>query len=315
VPSGQGQFEPHALAALREHKRGTQRSAILNRLGAKVRRIRDPVRQDTARSLRRKGRDQRIVTVQHRNRFASIESFDQLAFRQGNFFHGREKFQVRWSYARDHANVRPRNLRKPRKLAPPRHPHFQHRRLMCFVQVKQRQRQAVLVVEIAFRLQDAKPRAQQCRQDLFGSGLADTARDPGNFPAPRFANGTREPFERDERVGHDQAPTVHDVGIAPKLRFGNHRRERSALQRIRHVIVSVMTQSVYGDEQFSSTYRARINRDTGHPGHGVESCARPSTHRASHLCNRPPHNRLKGFPLRKYHTGRSVFTILRAPPD
>ena len=86
-------------------------------------------------------------------------------------------------------------------------------------------------------------------------------------------------------------------------------------ERTLHVIVSVMTRSVDGDEQLSCTYRSRINRDAGQPGHGVESCARPSTHRVSHLCNRPPHKRLKGLRLPKYHTDRSVFTVLRAPPD
>jgi len=41
------------------------------------------------------------------------------------------------------------------------------------------------------------------------------------------------------------------------------------------MIVSVVTRSVDGEEQFSRTYRARINRDAGHPGHG--SSPVPST--------------------------------------
>jgi hypothetical protein len=37
------------------------------------------------------------------------------------------------------------------------------------------------------------------------------------------------------------------------FRLGHHRGERSAPQRTRHVIVSIVTRSVDGNEQFSGT--------------------------------------------------------------
>src|SRR5258708_19830196 len=80
------------------------------------------------------------------------------------------------------------------------------------------------------------------------------------------------------------------------------------------MVVPLVTRSVGGDEQFSGTNRARINRHAGHPGQGVESCPRPSTQSVSHLCNRPPHKFLKGFVLIQYRTARCVFNVLRAPP-
>jgi hypothetical protein len=49
------------------------------------------------------------------------------------------------------------------------------------------------------------------------------------------------------------------------------------------MIVSIVTRSVDGEEQFSSTYRARINRDAGHPGHGVEPRPKRSQHRLRNL--------------------------------
>jgi hypothetical protein len=52
---------------------------------------------------------------------------------------------------------------------------------------------------------------------------------------------------------------------------------------------------MYGDEEFSWMYRARINRDAGQPGQGVKSMPAFARHRVSHLCNRPPHNFLKNF--------------------
>src|SRR5258708_29003494 len=80
------------------------------------------------------------------------------------------------------------------------------------------------------------------------------------------------------------------------------------------MVVSIVTRSVDGDEQFSGTNRARINRHAGHPGHGVESRPRPSTQSASHLCNRPPHKFLKAFVLPKHPTARFFRSVLTAPP-
>ena len=233
------------LSALHKDKRGAQRAAIFNGFRAKIRRVRDSVGEHAPRSVRRKRRNQRIVRVQHRHGFAAIQPLDQLALGQRNFFHGREKFQVRWSYARDHAHIRPRNFRQARQFAAARHPHLQHRGLMRFVQVKQRQRQTVLVIEIALGFQDAKPRAQQCRQDLFGSGLADAAGDPGNFPAPGFANGPRESFERDEGVGHDDALGAYvvavttDLRLRPPLRRALRAPAHPPRDRVRHDAVRV----------------------------------------------------------------------------
>ncbi len=265
--------------------------------------------------MKRHRRHQRIVRIQHRHRLLPVQSLDQLPLRQCNLFHARKKLQVRRRHARHNTHIRPRDFREPRQFPAPRHPHLQHRRLMRLVQMKQRQRQPVLVIKISFRLQDAQPRAQQCRQDLFGSGFPDAARDPRDFPAPRLAYRARKLLEPDESVGHNEALRSNRLAVSPGGRLGHHRAKGSAPERALHVIVSVMTRSVYGDEQLACTYRARINRDAGQPGHGVESCARPSTHRVSHLCNRPPHKRLKGLRLPKYHTDRSVFTVLRAPPD
>src|SRR5437870_12816193 len=86
------------------------------------------------------------------------------------------------------------------------------------------------------------------------------------------------------------------------------------LQRTGNMIVSIVTRSVDGHEQFSGTYRARINRHTGQPGHGVESRPRPRTQSGSHLCNRPPLKLLRGFVLTQYATVRSVLNGLSAPP-
>ncbi len=185
---------------------------------------------------------------------------------------------------------------------------------MRFFQAKQRQRQPVLVIQISFGFQDPQLRAQQGRQNFFRGGLADGACDPGDFPAPCFAHSPRQLLECLESVGHGDTAVAHPVRKARELCFRHHGRHSSKLQRTGHMIVSVVTRSVDGHEQFSGTYRARINRHTGQPGHGVESRPRPSTQSASHLCNRPPHKLLKGLVLVQYPKARSFSNVLRAPP-
>jgi hypothetical protein len=61
------------------------------------------------------------------------------------------------------------------------------------------------------------------------------------------------------------------------------------------MIVSIVTRTVYGEEQFSGLNRARINRDAGQPGQGVEARGRRDTQTFSHLTNRPPHSVSNGL--------------------
>jgi hypothetical protein len=64
---------------------------------------------------------------------------------------------------------------------------------------------------------------------------------------------------------------------------------RSERQSRSHMIVSIVTRTVYGEEQFSRLNRAGINRDAGQPGQGVEARGRRDTQSFSHLTNCPPH--------------------------
>src|ERR1700733_7928712 len=57
-----------------------------------------------------------------------------------------------------------------------------------------------------------------------------------------------------------------------------------------HEMVSTVTRSADGEEQFVRAYCARINRDAGQPGQGVEARGKRDAQRASHLFKRPPHD-------------------------
>jgi hypothetical protein len=50
-----------------------------------------------------------------------------------------------------------------------------------------------------------------------------------------------------------------------------------------------VTRTAYGEEQFSWLNGARINRDAGHPGHGIEPCGHWDTQSFGHLNCCPPH--------------------------
>jgi len=86
--------------------------------------------------------NQRIIGIQHSNRVAPVQTFNQLALGQRNFLDRRKKFQVRRGNARNHANVRLGDRGKLLQLVPPRHAHLQHRGVVFFLQPKQRERQA-----------------------------------------------------------------------------------------------------------------------------------------------------------------------------
>jgi len=155
--------------------------------------------------------------------------------------------------ARHYANIGPRNFRQAGQFAAARHPHFEHGRFVRFVQSKQRQRQAILIIEITFRLQNAEARAQQCRQDLFGRGLADGTRNAGDFAAPRFADSAGQLLEGDEGVRDGDAAGANGLVVGGKARLGDHSRQRTTAQRGSHMIVSIVTRSVDGEEQLSGT--------------------------------------------------------------
>src|SRR5258705_1389196 len=117
---------------------------------------------------------------------------------------------------------------------------------MRFVELEKCERQSVLVVKISFRLQNAEPRAKQCRQDLFGRGLTHRARDTGNFAAPCVAYFAGELLERDKRVGDDDAASAGRLWNLRELLLRHNGRQSAALQDVRDESESVVTRSVNG---------------------------------------------------------------------
>ena len=165
-----------------------------------------------------------------------------------------------------------------------RHAQFHHRGLVCSFEPQQSERQSVFVVQIAFGLQYAEPRGQQRRQNFFRGGLSHRAGD----------GAMRRPFppRRSRRPGAARFCSAASVSATAKSRarivrriFGKRSRATTAasapLQSAGDKIVSIVTRSVYGDEQLAASHGARINRDTGQPGQGVEARGKRDTQRAA----------------------------------
>ena len=69
----------------------------------------------------------------------------------------------------------------------------------------------------------------------------------------------------------------------------HHPGRRTALHGLYHETVSVVTRSAYRQEQFSRLGSSRVNRDTGHPGHGIKPAGRGDAQCFSRLSHRPVH--------------------------
>src|SRR5262249_30889301 len=129
-----------------------------------------------------------------------------------------------------------------------------------------------------------------------------------------------ELLERHEGIIDDNALRLNLVRIAAHFFRGHQGSDGAASKGRSNVIVSIVTRSVDGHEQLAGTYRARINRDTGQPGHRIESRTCRRRKNSSYLCNRPPHKCLSSFPLSPYPRVRLVLTgsrgssLIRSPP-
>ncbi len=77
-------------------------------------------------------------------------------------------------------------------------------------------------------------------------------------------------MQPDERVVHGKELAPDFFRVLWKLFARHHPGRSSARKRPGHKSVSVVTRTAYGKEQFSRLNGARINRDAGHPGHGIK---------------------------------------------
>jgi hypothetical protein len=101
--------------------------------------------------------------------------------------------------------------------------------------------------------------------------------------------------ESDKRVVHGKEPPASLFRVIAKTLACHHPGCSTASQCPGDKTVSIVTRTVYGDEQFAGLESPRVNRDAGHPGQGVEGRGRRDTQRFSYLNNSPPHGVSNGL--------------------
>ena len=120
----------------------------------------------------------------------------------GDTAQGGEEFQVNRSDVGHHAHVGPGDATQPGDFSGGRHPELHNGNLVLRLQLKQRERQSVVVVEIPMVPENLEPAGQQVAGDILGGGLADASRDPDQGLPPTAAHPAGQLLKRLQRVFH-----------------------------------------------------------------------------------------------------------------
>ncbi len=202
---------------------------------------------------------------------------EQLALCRGDVVERLEVGQMRSRDVCQDSDVRVGDLGEPRQLAVVAHPHLQHRDLVHGLQLEQRERAAVQVVEVSPRGVNGEGRLEHLPRHLLGRGLARGAGNRHHLHRQPAAHPGCEILQRAQRVAH------HDRrrGRTPGRQRGDVRDHETRGTLRRHVgdeTMSVVVGSDDGEEQIAGPDRARVDRETR--GHGV---ARPAQRPADGL--------------------------------
>ncbi len=101
-----------------------------------------------------------VVGIEH-SRSAGGQRLNQFVLRPRNSSDRIKKLQMHGSNVGDHANLGLRDFRQRANLARMRHPHFDDRDVMLRFQFQEHERQAEMIIEVAFGLEHAKARTAE----------------------------------------------------------------------------------------------------------------------------------------------------------
>ena len=94
-----------------------------------------------------------------------------------------------WSHHGDYPDFRLRDFGQGRDFPGVRHPHLDDGHVVFRLEFQKHQGQAEVIVEIAFRFQNAITARQHVRNRFFGSGLAGRSRDANDRLSPNAPHG------------------------------------------------------------------------------------------------------------------------------
>ena len=187
------------------------------------------------------------------------DRFGERAFLRGDRFAGAHEFDVRDADVGNDGDVRRREFRQSGDLARMIHPDFPDGDFVFRVCRQHGAGQADVIVEIAFRLGDAKLPRQGRRHKILGAGLAVAAGDRDHFQRQGRA------VVRGQRLITDQGVGDADQGEAGRRRalpiLLDHGPGRAALDRLLDKLVAVEVVAAQRDEQIARLKRARVRAD------------------------------------------------------
>ncbi len=180
---------------------------------------------------------QRIVDVEEQGAGFGESGNDGKLFVADGFF-AAEMFQMRPADIGDHRQVGARGFAEHADLARMVGAHFQHGKAMGTPQLKQRQRHADMIVEIAFGGERLARTAQHRGDHVLGGGLAVAARHRDFGDAEARGIGLRQRQQRLSRVAHGHIDP-HRLAILFVPFAFHHGRQPSFLKALFHIRMPV----------------------------------------------------------------------------
>src|SRR3954466_1168675 len=160
------------------------------------------------------------------------------------------------SNVRHYANVGMSDLSQRRDLTRVRHPEFDDRDLVLGLELQQLQRQSKVIVEVSFRLHDAKTPRENVRNGFFRGRLPRRTGDRDQRLAPAGTDRGSESLEGHECVVDDQQlACIRKAGYA----FAIHDRSQSPiLQSGFHIVVPIQAFALHREEELARLDGARV---------------------------------------------------------
>ena len=206
------------------------------------------------------------------------ERFDELIFRAGNSGEGIEEFQMNRSYVRHHADIRLGDFGEGANFSGVRHSHLNDCQVVPGFELQQHQREAEMVVQIAFGLQDAELRGQHVGDGFFGGGLTGRTGDANQRLSPELADSRSEDLQGDQGIVDRKQSGI--AAEAVPLIFADDGSDRVVFQRSRNEVVAVEALAFHREKE-----RAR-GEGAGVDGVSVDQFfARKVAGRGGEFCN------------------------------
>ena len=215
-------------------------------------------------------RDALIVGVKHGDTIG-LDARDQFGFRSGDAVYRIKELKMRRRNHRDDAAIGRRNASEPCDFALVIHAHLEDRVIkiisVCAVafHLQNRQRQAVVVVQVARRLDDATGSVERRSDHFFGRRLAHAAGDGDLLPAPTTQHGRSKLLQCREGIvyaNQHRLVIAQAVGLR-ELKITRHDGSDSALvQHVGDELMAVVMFAANGKEHIAGANRARVNRVT-----------------------------------------------------